>query len=179
MAETASACTCIGSHTGNHFGDCPLALEETSYTKHYAGERRQGWTTPRSLFDPLHAEFGFTMDGASDGGNALMPRFHVADDILVSWAGERVFCNPPWNRISEFIELAAFADLAVLLVPARTNSRWFHRALELGAEVRFFLGRPAFESGPDDQKGHNSPVDCLWLVFGNRAGFPSEGGRHG
>jgi hypothetical protein len=132
-----------------------------SYVTHYSGARRQDWTTPRAIFDSLMREYGFTLDGASGTGNALLPQALTGDDILVSWAGERVFCNPPWKRIAEFVELAAFADLAVLLVPARVNARWFHRALELGAEVRFFLGRPSFGDG----KG-SSPFDCLLLLFG-------------
>jgi site-specific DNA-methyltransferase (adenine-specific) len=115
------------------------------------------------MFETLDAEYGFTLDGASEAGNALLAKNLTRDDILVSWAGERVFCNPPWNRIAEFIELAAFADLAVLLVPARVNARWFHRALQLGATVRFFIGRPRFGDG----KG-SSPVDCLLLVFLDR-----------
>jgi hypothetical protein len=117
------------------------------------------------MFDALDADYGFTLDGASDDGNALLPRSNTSADILVSWVGERVFCNPPWSRIAEFVELAAFADLAVLLVPARVNARWFHRALELGAEVRFFQGRPRFGDG----KG-SSPFDCLLLVFRFAAG---------
>lgn len=131
------------------------------FVTHYAGKRRQDWTTPRTMFDALHAEYGFTLDGASGDGNALLPRGLTASDVFVSWSGERVFCNPPWARIAEFVELAAFADLAVLLVPARVNTRWFHRALELGAAVRFFEGRPRFGDG----KG-SSPFDCLLLVFG-------------
>lgn len=138
-------------------------------TPHYVawygkGKRRQNWTTPRSLFDPLHAEYQFTLDGASEPGNALLPK---ASSALapVSWVGERVFCNPPWSNIRAFVELAGTADLAVLLVPARTNTRWFHRALELGATPRFFLGRIAFGNAPEGTKGHNSPVDCLLLVF--------------
>jgi hypothetical protein len=144
----------------------------SAYVDHYAGERKQNWQTPQAMFKALHAEYGFTMDGASDAHNALLPKAISSKDILVSWAGERVFCNPPWNRIPEFVELAAFADLAVLLVPARVNTKWFHRALELGAAPRFFLGRPSFE-GITPAKGHNSPVDCLLLVFSvSRADAP-------
>lgn len=137
-----------------------------TYIKWYGRGRKQNWTTPRSLFDPLHDEYGFTLDGASEPGNGLLDRASTAE-APVSWEGERVFCNPPWSDIPPFVEAAAYADLAVLLVPARTNARWFHRALELGATVRYFLGRVAFESGPEDQKGHNSPVDCVLLVFDN------------
>jgi site-specific DNA-methyltransferase (adenine-specific) len=128
------------------------------------GARLQTWKTPQAFFDALHEEFRFTLDGASDPGNALLPRALTAADIFQDWAGERVFCNPPWSHIAGFVELAAGAELAVLLVPARVNARWFHRALNLGASVRFFLGRPRFGNAKS-----NSPVDCLLLVFGDAA----------
>lgn len=135
-----------------------------AYVGWYGHGRRQNWTTPRSLFDPLHAEFGFTMDGASEPGNGLLPKASTVENLL-PWEGERVFCNPPWSNIPPFIELASAAEVAVLLVPARTNAGWFHRALELGAMPRFFPKRPSFGNAPDGTKGHNSPVDCLLLVF--------------
>jgi hypothetical protein len=139
-------------------------LPESSYVAWYGRGRKQNWTTPRSFFAPLHAEYGFTLDGASEPGNGLLAAASTAE-VPLQWRGERVFCNPPWSNIPPFVELAATADLAVLLVPARTNARWFHRALELGAAVRYFVGRPSFESGPLGQRGHNSPVDCVLLVF--------------
>ena len=134
------------------------------YVAWYGRTRRQNWTTPRPLFDPLHAQYGFTLDGASEPGLGLLPKASTAESPL-PWTGERVFCNPPWSNIPPFVELAATADLAVLLVPSRTNARWFHRALELGARPEFFLKRPSFGNAPDGTKGHNSPVDCLLLVF--------------
>lgn len=134
------------------------------YVSWYGQGRQQNWTTPREIFDPLHAEFGFTLDGASEPGNGLLPRASTREAPL-PWTGERVFCNPPWSDIPPFVEMAAAADLAVLLVPARTNVKWFHRALELGAMPRFFKKRPRFGNAPNGNKGHNSPVDCLLLVF--------------
>lgn len=136
----------------------------SSYVSWYGRGRSQNWTTPRSLFEPLHAEYKFTLDGASEPGNGLLPKTSTVDDQL-PWEGERVFCNPPWSNIRAFVELASKAELAVLLVPARTNVVWFHRALELGATVRFFKKRPVFGNAPNGNKGHNSPVDCLLLVF--------------
>jgi phage N-6-adenine-methyltransferase len=131
----------------------------SAYVEWYGKQRRQNWQTPRSIFDPLNSEFEFTLDGASEPGNALLERASTAETPL-PWRGERVFCNPPWSNIAPFVEYASEAELAVLLVPARTNARWFHRALELGAAVRFFLGRPRFSGGKS-----NSPVDCLLLLF--------------
>jgi hypothetical protein len=132
----------------------------TRYVDWYGkGERRQTWRTPRTLFDQWNALWRFTMDGASEPGNGLLPKSSTAD-APISWDGERVFCNPPWSNIRPFVELAPAADCAVLLVPARPNARWFHRALELGAEPIFFLPKPKFEGAK-----HTSPVDCLLLVF--------------
>lgn len=126
------------------------------------GERRQNWGTPRPLFDQLHAEFNFTLDGASEPGNGLLPLASTADNPI-PWKGERVFCNPPWSNVRPFLELAPEAELAVFLVPARTNAKWFHRAIELGAMPRFFKPKPKFVGAP-----HVSPVDCVFLVFDNR-----------
>lgn len=136
----------------------------TEFVDWYGGKRQQNWRTPARIFDPLHQEFDFTLDGASEPGNGLLPLASTAEN-QISWDGHRVFCNPPWSNIAPFVENAALADVAVLLVPARTNARWFHRALDLGAQVRFFLKRPSFDGGPDGQRGHNSPVDCVLLVF--------------
>jgi hypothetical protein len=130
------------------------------YVSWYGGDRDQALTTPRVFFERWHAKFAFTLDGAADEGNGLLPRASTWRDP-VSWKGERVFCNPPWSNIPRFVELAPDADLALLLVPARTNARWFHRALALGAQPIFWQGKLRF----GDTK-FNSPVDCLFLLFG-------------
>jgi DNA N-6-adenine-methyltransferase (Dam) len=133
----------------------------STYVSHYQGPRNQSLQTPMVLFGMLHARYRFTMDGAASPDNALMPRYSSVEAPL-PWVGERVFCNPPWGNIPPFVELAATASFACLLVPARTNCGWFHRALELGARVEFFKGRPNFDGGKS-----SSPVDCLLLLFGH------------
>lgn len=133
------------------------------YVTHYAGPRKQDLTTPVLFFAELQKEYRFTLDGASTDENALLEHHSTADAPLL-WQGERVFCNPPWSDIPPFIELAATADFACLLVPARTNCRWFHRALELSATVRHFKGKLKF----GDCK-NTSPVDCLLLLFGEQS----------
>jgi phage N-6-adenine-methyltransferase len=135
-----------------------------TYTDWYRGDRHQAWGTPADLFAGLHREFGFTLDGAADDDNALLDVASTPSNPR-PWVGERVFCNPPWSDIAPFVEMAARADLAVLLVPARTNVRWFHRALEMGATLRYFKGRPKFVNPDHRGAGHNSPVDCLLLIF--------------
>lgn len=145
-------------------------LSSRQYVDWYQGERHQAWATPPEFFEELDKEYGFTLDGASSGENALVDNYMTSADIFVTWAGERVFCNPPWSHIPPFVELAATADLAVLLVPARTNCGWFHRALELGAVPRFWKGKLKFVGAK-----HTSPVDCLLLVWGeHNTGKSSE-----
>ena len=138
------------------------------YIDWYGKGRAQNWRTPVALFETLHREFEFTMDGASEPGNGLLPLCSTVESP-VSWAGHHVFCNPPWSNIRPFVEMAPQARLAVFLVPARTNVAWFHRALELGATPRFFPKRPCVELPGHPGTGHNSPVDCMFLVFDNRA----------
>lgn len=136
------------------------------YTDWYGKGRTQEWQTPPDLFEKLNQIYEFDLDGAASDENALLPEYSTAENP-VSWKGRRVFCNPPWSDIAPFIEYASEAKLAVLLVPARPNVKWFHRALSLGAEVKFFLGRPKFIN-PNKSNTNNSPVDCVLLVFGNR-----------
>lgn len=138
----------------------PQQTAPRTYIDWYGGKRAQTWQTPDELFRRLHHEYQFTMDGAASEGTGLLPRASTPEAPR-PWEGERVFCNPPWSNIAPFVELGPTAALAVLLVPARTNARWFHQALALGAETRYFLGKPRFRGAK-----WNSPVDCLLLVFG-------------
>ncbi len=130
-----------------------------AYVNHYGGPRTQDLTTPCQFFLGLHEEYDFTLDGAATHKNALLPKYSTSENPR-TWEGERVFCNPPWGNIPPFVELAAFADLAVLLVPSRTNCKWFHRALELKAKPIYFKGKLKFGNSK-----WNSPVDCLLLEF--------------
>lgn len=129
------------------------------YVKHYEGERKQDRPTPREFFDKLHSRFHFTLDGAASPENALLGRY-TTEFGGPSWTRERVFCNPPWSNIRPFVEQAPTAEFACLLVPARTNCKWFHRALELGARPEYFLRKLNFGGK------WNSPVDCVLLLFG-------------
>lgn len=131
-----------------------------SYVNWYQGPRRQTHRTPPELFARWHERFHFTMDGAAHRHNRLLKHASTWAKPL-PWDGERVFCNPPWCNIRPFVDLAATASFACLLVPARTNARWFHHALELGARVEFFLGKPKFVGNK-----HTSPADCVLLLFG-------------
>lgn len=99
---------------------------------------RHDWATPRALYAALHEEFAFTLDPANGDGQGL----------IRSWVGERVFCNPPYNRaIADWLRKARDAALAVYLLPARTDTSWFHEQVLLAEEIRFLRGRLRFDDG--------------------------------
>ena len=111
------------------------------------------WETPQSIFEPLNEKYRFTLDPCSTDVNAKCEKHYtVADDGLSkSWAGERVFVNPPYGR-----KIAAWVDkchkesehaIVIALLPARTDTAWFHNHVYGKAQVRFLRGRVKFERG--------------------------------
>jgi phage N-6-adenine-methyltransferase len=137
-------------------------------------------TTPE-LFDPLHERFGFTVDVCALPHNAKLPRYFTPDDdgLAQSWAGERVWCNPPYSSIEPWVVKAwdSEADLVVMLLPAnRTEQVWWQRhvepyrdpaAWEPMLRVEFLPGRPRFIAAGADGVGPNErpPFGCCLLVF--------------
>lgn len=115
------------------------------------------WATPAVAYDALHAEFGFTFDPC--------PLNSGVDGLTQQWAG-RVFCNPPYSNIGAFIRkgLCHLADrqceVLVFLLPARTDTRWFHDYVIPAAEIRFLRGRLKFGGAK-----FNAPFPsmvCIW-----------------
>lgn len=96
--------------------------------------------TPPELFDPLHERFGFTLDAAASHANAKCPRYFTREDdgLTSSWAGQRVWCNCPYNAadLAAFVAKAwdehrAGVPLIVMLVPAnRPEQAWWQDHVE-------------------------------------------------
>jgi phage N-6-adenine-methyltransferase len=101
------------------------------------------WETPQWLFDALDSEFGFTLDGAANESNAKCKAF-CCEGKPLNWAGERVFCNPPYSMILPFLQHAPETEVAVFVLPVRTDTRWFQFLQTLNCELRFFRKRVAF-----------------------------------
>lgn len=130
---------------------------------------RDDWRTPAHVFQALDSEFKFTLDGAAypDGRDALLPRW-CSDVEREDWRGERVYCNPPYgNAIRAFADRAPDADVAVLLLPARPDTRTWHEAIfPVADEIRFVRGRLRFE-GADTSAPFPS---CVAIWHGSRRG---------
>lgn len=114
------------------------------------------WATPRGLYEALDAEFNFDFDPCPLGGS-----IDGLATLFVEWQGRRVFCNPPYGDISAWLRRGREAELAVFLVPARTDTRWFHElVLPFAAEIRFIRGRLKFGAATN-----NAPFPSMVIVM--------------
>lgn len=112
------------------------------------------WETPQDFYDKLDREFHFTLDPCCQDYNHKCEKYYTSemDGYSRSWAGEVVFCNPPYGRaigkwVKKCYEEAQNKNTTiVLLVPARTDTRWFHDYIynKKNVEIRFVKGRLKF-----------------------------------
>lgn len=125
------------------------------------------WATPQAFFDALNAEFNFTLDPCATPENTKCKNFYTIenDGLTQNWGGQRVFCNPPYGReikdwVRKCYEESKRAEVVVMLIPARTDTAYFHDYIYHKAkEVRFIRGRLHFnEAGP-------APFPSMVVIF--------------
>ncbi len=137
--------------------------------------------THPELFGQLHRRFTFTVDVAAAPHNTKLPRYFTRDQdgLSQSWAGETVWCNPPYSDIQPWVAKAwTEAPLAgdiVMLVPAnRTEQRWWHDLVEPYRDragspltVEFLPGRIRFLKRGQTVIGPNErpPFGCCLLIW--------------
>mgnify|MGYP002682524961 CR=1 FL=1 len=112
--------------------------------------KAEDWETPLWLFEELDREFGFTVDVCATERNAKCERFFSPEDngLAQEWQGI-CWMNPPYGRtIGEWMEKALNASrggaTVVCLVPARTDTAWWHSFVTKASEIRFLKGRLCF-----------------------------------
>lgn len=129
------------------------------------------WGTPQNLFDELDREFHFTLDPCCTHENAKCEKHYTLNEngLVQDWYGETVFCNPPYGReISKWVEKAAKSDATtVMLIPARTDTKYFHDWIYGKAEIRFLRGRIRFEKEPG-VSGDAAPFPSMVVIFRKR-----------
>lgn len=141
---------------------------------HYSS-KTDNWATPQSFFDRLNAEFNFTLDPCADKDNAKCTKYYTVDDngLAQDWAGERVFMNPPYGRaISDWVrkayEESLKGALVVALIPARTDTRYWHKYVMRAKEIRLVKGRLKFGDGRNSAPFPSAVV--IWDGDGNTDG---------
>lgn len=161
----------VGSKSQNH-------PQQTRYSgsKKHVDDR----ALPQSDFDVLFSEFKFSIDVAASSENTKCKRFitEAENGLVASWAGERVYCNPPYSDISPWIRKAweeRQAEIIVMLLPAnRTEQTWWKTLVEPYRDktgtpltTRFLPGRLRFLKPGQTEIGPNErpPFGCVLLVW--------------
>ena len=121
-------------------------------TKVLFSSKEEKWATPQDFFDKLNDEFHFTLDAAASPDNAKCANYFTEeqDGLAQSWGGHTVWCNPPYCRKTGLWVKKAYEEhqrtgcTVVMLLPSRTDVRWFHDYILGKAEIRFIKGRLKF-----------------------------------
>lgn len=146
--------------------------------------------TPADVFDPLHAEHGFTIDVAASRANTRCSRYFdiEADGLAQPWTDEVAWCNPPYSNLAAWVRKALYevqhgCRKVVMLLPAnRTEQAWWQDNVEpvrdrpgTGVTTRNLRGRPKFQK-PDGApikvvtktggtNGARTPFGCVVVVI--------------
>lgn len=129
---------------------------------HYMHEK-QDWRTPKWLLDSLTNEFGELFDPCP-----VNPKF---DGLKTEWRSP-AYCNPPYGKeISKWLQHGFLQwnfgrlDIVVFLLPARTDTRWFHNYAPLATEIIFFKGRLKFCVNESYDAKDSAPFPSMLLIF--------------
>ena len=127
------------------------------------------WETPQELFNELNEEFNFTLDPCATHENAKCKKYYTVkeDGLKQDWQGETVFCNPPYGRsIKDWVrkcyeESRKPNTTVVMLIPARTDTTYFHEYIYKKArDIRFVKGRLKFGNSKN-----GAPFPSMVVVF--------------
>ena len=129
------------------------------------------WETPQVFFDELNEEFNFTLDPCATKKTAKCEKYFTRkeDGLEQDWGGEVVFCNPPYGTeikhwVKKCLEESKKPNTSVvMLIPARTDTIYFHEYIYKKAEIRFIKGRLKFGG---KQKGSGSaPFPSMIVIY--------------
>lgn len=128
---------------------------------HYSSATDQ-WATPWPLFERYRSRYGISLDVCADAENAKCNDYFdiETDGLAQDWGKRSCWCNPPYGReIGKWVEKAwrsaGHGALVVMLVPARTDTRWWHdwiwdtdaQTPRTSVKVEFLKGRVKFGDG--------------------------------
>lgn len=124
------------------------------------------WETPQDFFDLLDAEFHFNLDVCALPENTKCAAYYTPemDGLHQPWYG-RCWCNPPYGRsVNKWVRKGYLSSkegaLVVMLLPARTDTKWFHDYIYGKAEVRFVRGRLKFGGAKN-----SAPFPSMVVIF--------------
>ena len=124
---------------------------------HFSSER-QNWKTPKAFYQALDAEFGFDFDPC--------PTKPTFDGLTVDWGGTN-YVNPPYSECAAWCKKAygefKKGKTVVMLIPSRTDTKYWHEYCMKATEIRFIKGRLNF-----DGHKNSAPFPSAVIVFRSR-----------
>lgn len=127
------------------------------------------WATPQSFFDKLNGIYGpFTLDAAASDDNYKVATYFTQNDDSLSqdWGNNRVFLNPPYGRALKDWVRKGYEEgqkdntIVVMLIPARTDTKYWHDYVMKADEIRFVRGRIKF-----GDETNSAPFPSAVVVF--------------
>ena len=126
------------------------------------------YSTPMDLFNTLNNEFNFTLDPCSTDENAKCNKHYTKTEngLIQDWNNEVVFCNPPYGRqiglwVKKCYEHFVSGGVAVMLIPARTDTLYFHKYIyNIATEIRFIKGRLKF-----GDTNNSAPFPSMIVIY--------------
>lgn len=136
-------------------------------TKGMYTSNSEEWGTPQELFNRLNKEFNFTIDICASKENTKCPKYYTKEEdaLKQEWGGV-IWMNPPYGRqignwVKKAKEIARQGKATVVcLLPARTDTAWWHDYAMKANEIRLIRGRLKFGDG----KG-SAPFPSAVVVF--------------
>lgn len=127
-----------------------------TFNKSLWSSANENWETDDLTYKALDDEFHFVLDPC--------PPNHTFDGLSIQWLGA-TYVNPPYGRgIWKWIkkgydEAMKNGGPVVMLLPARTDTKWFHDYCMLG-EIRFIRGRLKFKGARN-----SAPFPSMIVIF--------------
>ena len=130
------------------------------------------WSTPQGFYDKLNEELGpFTLDACASKENTKCEKYYSLKDnsLKQDWSGNTVFCNPPYGRrIQYWIKKGYEESLknntkVVMLIPSRTDTKYWHNYVMKAQEIRFVKGRLKF-----GDSSNSAPFPSAVVVFNSQ-----------
>ena len=126
------------------------------------------WSTPQKFYDKLNKEFNFDLDPCATIDNAKCDLYFTKEEngLKQDWQGYTVFVNPPYGRVlKEWVQKCYEESLkpntkVVMLIPARTDTIYFHKYIYNIANIRFLKGRLKF-----GENKNSAPFPSMIVVF--------------
>ena len=125
------------------------------------------WETPQDFYERIDNEFHFNLDPCSTDENHKTMLYYTKqqDGLKQPWGGCRVWCNPPYSNVKAWVRKAYNEarhpnTLIVMLLPARTDTKWFQDYVLHRSEVRFIRGRLKFSNAKN-----NAPFPSMLVIF--------------